>query len=547
MKSTITDLFPHTSFREKQYEVIQACLQALYEDGYGNVVLFAPTGTGKSSINTTLLRHAEDGFYTSPQKSLREQIQNDPDLDPHVTSLKAREDYYCNVGNDNCKDCHINQDSEQSCSEFGSECTYWGAKMSAISNQIANITFSYMIIDNLLPSEVNETPISFKDREMICVDEAHGIIQQTEEMHAGFDITPYGLPRSVFRGATDGADMNASSYEDVAEQVGTIYARAKDYPRDDVPVFQMEPAEKQCKRMVDKIEWMKEQVDNGYSWVVDVDSVKYGNNYVKTLSLTPTNVASFLRNNVWNRADKRVISTATLPYQSNPEIWLRKIGLDPENTKVINVSMTFPVENRPIYTDTAVCSMSGGGDKDNWSDIMTRLNELAESHYNQKGLVHTGSYSRATRILDSIKRDKHPYLDDNVVLHEQGGNTEEQIEDWQSSDKDIFLSPSVMEGVDLKDDMCRWQVLLKVPYPPQTSRIQHMLNEEEYGWAEYKERTLLRVVQSYGRAVRSKDDYADYYVLDEDFSDLVNERNPPNWFTEAITEEEPEQDSLFDY
>lgn len=546
MKSVVTELFPHPTFRENQHEVIKACLEA-FREGYDNIVLQAPTGTGKSAINTALLRSGEDGFYTTPAKSLREQVQNDEALQEHVASLKAREDYYCQVGNDNCKECHVNKDSELSCSEYGSRCTYWGAKMGAINNDIAVLTFSYLIIDNLLPAVVNDTPVSFDDREILVVDEAHGLIQQSEELHAGFDITPYGLPRSVFAGATDGADLDASSYEDVEGIVDTIYQRAKDYPREDVPPFQMEPAEKRCMRLVDKIEWMKEQVENGYPWVVDVDTNKYGNNYVKTLSLTPTNVASFLKNNVWSRAEKRIISTATLPYQSNPEIWLRKVGLDPEETKVINVSMTFPVENRPIYTNTTVCSMSGQGDKDNWVDIMERLNELAENHYNQKGLVHTASYPRAKRIKDTIKKQKHPYLDDNVFVHNKELDTEDQIQEWQDSDKDLFLSPSVMEGVDLVDDMCRWQVLLKVPYPPQNSRIKHMLNEEEYGWSEYKERTLIRVVQSYGRAVRSKDDYADYYVLDEDFNDLVNERNPPQWFSEAITDEEPNQGSIFDY
>ncbi len=547
MKSTITELFPHPSFREKQYEVIQACLQALYEDGYDNVVLDAPVGTGKSSINTTLLRHGEDGFYTSPQKSLREQLQNDPDIRPHLSSLKARQDYYCSVGNDNCKECHINQDSEQSCSEFGSKCSYWGAKMNAINSKIANITFSYLIIDNLLPVASGDTPISFDDREMLVNDESHGLIQQTEDMHAGFDITPYGLPNSVFRGSTDSAELDASTYSDVAEEVGIIYARAKNYYRDDVLPFEMEPAEKRCKRMVEKIEWMKEQVDAGYEWTVDVDTENYGNNYVKTLSLTPTNVSSFLKNNVWSRADKRVISTATLPYRGNPDIWLNKAGLDPKKTKIISVGMTFPVENRPIYTSEMVCSMSGGGDKDNWSEIMEKINELAENHYNQNALVHTASYKRSRRVLDSINSEEHPYLDENVMMHKQGEDADDRIDEWQDSDKDILLSPSMMEGVDLKDDMCRWQILLKIPYPAKNSRIDYMLNEEKYGWSEYYERTLLRVVQSYGRGIRSKEDHCSFYVLDKDFDKLMKKRTPPEWFEEAITDEKPEQGSVFDY
>ena len=74
-----------------------------------------------------------------------------------------------------------------------------------------------------------------------------------------------------------------------------------------------------------------------------------------------------------------------------------------------------------------------------------------------------------------------------------------------------------------------------------------MLQNEDFGWSEYKERTLLRVVQSYGRAVRSKDDWSDYYVLDSDFNKLISERTPPKWFSEAVTDKKPEEKSVFNY
>jgi Rad3-related DNA helicase len=292
---------------------------------------------------------------------------------------------------------------------------------------------------------------------------------------------------------------------------------------------------------------MKDEIDRGNHWVADVESTKYGGNYVKTIELRPINVSSFLKNNVWNRASKRIISTATLPYRENPEVWLRKVGLDPENTQVISVDMRFPVENRPIHTNHMVASMSSGGDKDNWVDIMKKLNELSEAHYNDKGLIHTSSYGRARRIADSLSAEKYPYLHDNVMVHDQDRDPEVQIEEWQDSDKDLFASPSMMEGVDLKDDMCRWQVLLKVPYPAMDSRTSYIVNNQKYGWNEYFERAMIRVVQSYGRAIRSEDDYADYYVLDEDFDDLMKKRSSPEWFEEAIGVEPVNDSSVFDY
>lgn len=546
MTATVTELFPFDKFRGKQNLVIEAAIKALYQNGYDNVVIDAPVGSGKSAINMTILKYGNSGFYTTPSVSLRQQLMNDDVLSEEFVGLRARADYTCGITGQNCRDCDINTSSEQSCAEQGPKCTYWSTKMSAIGSDISAITFSYLIIDNLLPVENNGVPISFDDRDGLVIDEAQDLITQTASLHAGFKITPHSLPYHVFQGAIQDADYDDSSYDDVKSDVDRIYKLCKNYIRE-VPLTEMSEEEKKCKKLIDKIEWMEEEIERDNPWVVDVDSTKYGNSYEKTLELRPVNVSSFLKNNVWSRAKKRVISTATLPYRSNPEIWLRKVGLDPEKTKVITVSMRFPVENRPIHTGTMVASMSGEGDKDNWSAIMDRLEELASNHYDENGLVHTSSYSRAQRVKEAVDKDKHPYLYENIIVHNQKADADNELEKWQNSERDIFLSPSMMQGVDLKEDMCRWQVLLKVPYPPMDSRTEYIVNNQKYGWLEYKERALIRTVQSYGRAVRSKSDTAEYYVLDKDFNKLVKNRTPPKWFTEAIDVREPNTDGVFDF
>jgi Rad3-related DNA helicase len=194
-----------------------------------------------------------------------------------------------------------------------------------------------------------------------------------------------------------------------------------------------------------------------------------------------------------------------------------------------------------------VASMSNGGFEDNEEEVMEKLNELAEKHYNTKGLVHTSSYPRAERVEELVNADDYPYLHDNIFVHDGDGEPEVQIEKWQNSDKDLFLSPSMMEGVDLNDDKCRWQVLLKVPYPAMDSRTSYIVNNKKYGWTEYFERAMIRVVQSYGRAIRHKDDHADYYVLDESFDDLMKKRQAPEWFEEAIGQPPANDSSVFDY
>jgi Rad3-related DNA helicase len=49
---------------------------------------------------------------------------------------------------------------------------------------------------------------------------------------------------------------------------------------------------------------------------------------------------------------------------------------------------------------------------------------------------------------------------------------------------------------------------------------------------------VLRLVQAYGRSIRSTDDYATTYVLDSSVSFLLKNAQGlvPRWFTEAIVQ-----------
>ena len=88
--------------------------------------------------------------------------------------------------------------------------------------------------------------------------------------------------------------------------------------------------------------------------------------------------------------------------------------------------------------------------------------------------------------------------------------------------------------MDLKDDLSRFQIIVKVPYPDLTDRKIAAMKERDQKW--YTWNTVLRLIQAYGRSVRSKDDYATTYVLDSSISFLLKNAQElmPKWFTEAI-------------
>jgi Rad3-related DNA helicase len=73
----------------------------------------------------------------------------------------------------------------------------------------------------------------------------------------------------------------------------------------------------------------------------------------------------------------------------------------------------------------------------------------------------------------------------------------------------------MQEGVDLKGDLSRFQVICKVPYPYLGDKVVKKRMHKWRWWYDYE--TLKTVVQSIGRSIRSEDDHAITYILDDDW------------------------------
>ena len=536
MRSRAGDLFPfkengNPSYRKHQERLIVESAIALWIQGYDNVVIDGPTGIGKSAVNYTLGRMANDSFYTTPQKSLRNQLQDDDALSLGMKTLRARQDYICGATNKDCSSCPINQSDDKSCKDQP-DCTYWNNKVNTMDEQIAAITFAYLIVDDYIPTTSGDEQVSFGDRELLIVDECHTLESQVASLFAGFTLSPWSVPVDVYGNShkkIKRIENNIDDHNDFRGILSEVAERAERF----VQVHEGEEEKSneldQCESFLRKYNYFKEEIDEGRSWVADVGEVGHPEHSgdVKSLEAKPVRVDRFLDRFVWSRGDKRILSTATMPYRENPEEWFRRLGL-PGKTKVIKAPMPFPRENRPVMTDTEIASFSSGGDDENWHYIVDSIREIANENSGEKGLIHTASYSRAERLVESLPSGM-------AMADEKGVDSTDMIEKWQNSDYQILCSPSMMEGVDLKYDLCRWQVLLKVPYPNShaDSRVAYLLNEKsEWDW--YFQETGLQIWQSIGRAVRAEDDSATYYVLDQSFEDIVKKTTPPKWVLEGL-------------
>lgn len=537
LENRADSLFPfrdeddNPSYREHQKELIVESAVALWIGDYDNIVIDGPVGIGKSAVNYTLGLMARESFYTTPQKSLRNQLEDDPDLDQMMHTLKSRRDYTCGATGQNCSDCPINVRDDESC-KTTEGCTYWKNKKMAMSEQIAGLTFAFLIVDNFIPSfDDGGDQISFDNRELLIVDECHSLESQTASLFAGFKISPWVLPRPVLRGFDDRISRLGDqdlSHRDFIGIVRDLADRAQRYADTHDGQEGYESEVEQCESFYQKWRYFKEEVDEGRNWVGDITETSHPDwsDDFPSLKIKPIRVDRFLKEFVWSRGKKRILSTATMPYRNHPERWFDRLGLG-GRTHVISKPMPFPQENRPIVTGHEIDSFSGGGDFENWDTIVSRIKTISREHEGERGLIHTASYERAENLVDSLPVGM-------AMCHDSDLDATEMVEKWQTSNNQLLCSPSMMEGVDLKGDMARFQVLLKVPYPNgyQDSRVSWLLDNNEWDW--YFQETGLKLWQSVGRAVRSRDDHATYYVLDESFEDVVSKTSPPSWIGESL-------------
>jgi Rad3-related DNA helicase len=165
--------------------------------------------------------------------------------------------------------------------------------------------------------------------------------------------------------------------------------------------------------------------------------------------------------------------------------------------------------------------------------IAQTIDSIMSVHRNEKGIIHTTSYSQLHFIRDNIGKENASRLietastlDRNEVLKKH----------YTSKNPTVLISPSLHLGVDLKDDLSRFQVIVKVPYPDLTDKKISAKKDRDPEW--YTWNTVLRLIQAYGRSVRSSDDHATTYILDSSASYLLKSARDlvPRWFTEAIVQ-----------
>lgn len=231
----------------------------------------------------------------------------------------------------------------------------------------------------------------------------------------------------------------------------------------------------------------------------------------------------FLKGKIFYPFNKVLMMSATFPGNFK-EIF----GIKDEESVVISIPASFPLKNRPVFFPNDLPKMNKDTVLSKNSPAIKLLDEILETHKNDKGIIHTPNYKFLGQLKKIYQTNKrfiwvNQDSDKNKILDQHAANEEPTI----------LVSPSMMEGVDLKGNLARFGVLLKVPYPMLDEYTKRMM-KIYHTW--YDNLTATNVCQAYGRQVRAIDDWSAFYILDGQFATCLQRAKKcySNYFLSAV-------------
>jgi Rad3-related DNA helicase len=171
----------------------------------------------------------------------------------------------------------------------------------------------------------------------------------------------------------------------------------------------------------------------------------------------------------------------------------------------------FPVENRSIEF-LNVKRLSYNSTESDEIEVIHTIDKILSEHSQVRGLILTSSIPRSRKILRHLSPNNAKRVRICHSTNNDGKTQDEIIMEHSKDPTGVLLSSSLWEGVDLKDDLSRFQIIAKAPYPNYTEKRIKAKMKKSPLW--YNSQTLTKILQGFGRSIRSENDWAKTYVLD---------------------------------
>ncbi len=512
--------------REQQTQILEF-VQNEIESGKKFIMIDAPTGVGKSYAAIMISEWYRNEFSKKSKvdivtntKLLQEQYIKDF---PFAANLKGKGNYWCRTHGMNCGEASVlNQASKVSCNS----CPYKIAQGKFLKSPLSITNFHLITAYSMYSPDMM---VERKSR-LLIIDEAHSF----EETFCDFISSVYSersiKALDIWRDWMEKDLENITSLSELSDYVSSVIIpllgqrvedlidEAKQVKNKKKKLDLLRKADHADKSMCKYDRFVKDKENYESNWIFEKDLDQFGK--IRILA-EPIWGNIYLNDLFWREYDHVIMMSGTI---LDRDLFSFIMGIEDQEVSYLALPCPFKPEKRPvIYVKFG--KMSYYNKKETFSRAVPIMEKILEKNYDVKGIIHTSNYEFSKWIESSIK-------DSRLIFHDSSTREASLEKHLRSELSTVIVSPSMINGIDLKDDFSRFQVILKVPFPNLVSKKIKKRLETRSEWYNWK--AMIDLLQAYGRSIRNDDDWAETYILDECFDQILQTGGVPTYFKEAL-------------
>lgn len=546
-------------FRKGQREIITKICETYLEDPESTLVIDAPTGAGKSLIamwSAHILKELGNrGYMVTSDLSLQDQYESDfYNYGLRWPSIKGVDNYECSVNGlpfslGDCKLKGMGYEQAEKLPCYNS-CEYLQNRRRAIDQPIALLNYSFWLIQrNYVEAKMlqDDRVVPFEQRDFVFFDEAHriddivqshfspriepGLVERMMTLNRfaskqGFQEASYtknkiqSLVNHMMVGGKNDVFTAMSEFERILHGFGKVRQVANKMAKKRYGTAGVPKDWQTAFGHFDRLKDVHCKVEDYLSLIkeVGIDKMVLDQNEHEAKFMC-VEESLMINKYLHEKANFKVFMSATI---GDPRAFVKIMGI--KNAKFIRMDNAFNYDKSPVVFVNRH-KLSFREREESLPKVVEIMDQIISKHKGQRGIIHCGSYEFMNYIQS---KSKHTF---RLMNYENSKQKAEVLELFKKKEDAVLMGPSLLEGLDLKDDTSRFQIFFKVPYPSLGDPLIKAKMQTSNEWYDWK--TGISIMQGVGRSVRSKDDWAVTYVLDACFRSLINK---PGFFPPSFME-----------